>query len=93
MWLGLGILVIYGAVIVWWAWEYGRPGWQGVNTRYMRYMSLGKGKVGEIDEAREATGEEAFWKGAAFLAALAVMVASWLFIASGFVWALLLDVQ
>jgi hypothetical protein len=90
MWLGLIIILVYGAVIVWWAWEYGRCGWQGVTCRQMRYMSLGKGKVGEIDQAQVAVGDEALWKGALFLLALVVMAISWLFMAAGFVWSLLL---
>jgi hypothetical protein len=89
MWTGIIILLVYGAVIVWWAWEYGRPGWQGVNTRQMRYISLGKTKAHEAHLPTEVYGDEARWKGALFLAALVAMAASWLFLAVGFVWSLL----
>jgi hypothetical protein len=89
MWTGIIILLVYGATIVWWGWEYARPGWQGVTTRQMRYYGLGKTKAHEADIPQEVEGDEAFWKGAFFLGVFVAMIASWLFLLVGMVWSLL----
>jgi hypothetical protein len=83
--MGIGFIVIYTLVILWWAYEYGRPGWRGVTQRRMRYVSLAKAKVAEINDRRYAEGQEALMKGGLFLGALAAMLIGWVFLLVGLV--------
>lgn len=85
-WIGLIIMGVYTLAILWWAHEYGRPGWRGVTRGRMRYIGLGRASTpGKFEEERYAEGREAVVKGALFLVMLAVMLIGWVFLLVGFV--------
>ncbi|MCL4498917.1 MAG: hypothetical protein M1335_01565 [Chloroflexi bacterium] len=86
-WIGpVIVLGLYTFALLWWAHEYGRPGWRGVTRRRMRYVGWGKSKTpGKLDEERYAEGQEALVKGLLFLALLAAMLIGWVFLLVGIV--------
>ncbi len=84
-WTGLILVVIYTLVVLWWAREYGRPGWQGVTRRRMHYVSLAKAEASKVNEQHYAEGQEALVKGGLFLAVLVAMLCGWVFLVVGMV--------
>jgi protein-S-isoprenylcysteine O-methyltransferase Ste14 len=85
VWTGLIFLGVYTLITLWWAREYGRPGWRGVTQRRMRYLRLGKAEAAKVNDPQYAEGREAFLKGMLFVGILVAMLAGWVFLAVGFV--------
>ncbi len=84
-WVSIAFIVVYTLVILWWAHEYGRPGWRGVVYRHMRYVSLAKADKEKINDLHYAEGQEALVKGWIFLGVLVMMLLGWILLVVGLV--------